>query len=413
MENFDLNFNIKNLKKFIYQENLSDFNEKKRKFENILNCKIKNEIFEILYYNSINCPGFNILNKQNSAFVQELFVESKGRLPSACKWLYKSSSKFTNSLNDTNFKNISIELNEKGYYVKKNFLNKYDVNQIKNELLDFEYFSVKNINKFIKLKNIKKENYDSAVFASNLTNKVIGKHKYLNKFITSKFIEETSKYYFECQPYLVGVVAFHTKPKDIETFSIDEKHRSAQYFHYDQAHLKFLKFFLYLNDINDINDGAHSFVESSHEKNLKLPSEKKYFETAGLRRLNNGYYTGNVKNSWITENYNKKQILDFCYPAGTLIAENTTGFHKGNNCTTEARDMISVIVAISALSPNDYKKIPTIEMNENYDHSTKEYLSIINFKERKKKEGIYKLFNQVSLFKKIKNYIYKILSKFF
>ena len=34
MENFDLNFNIKNLKKFIYQENLSDFNEKKRKFEN-------------------------------------------------------------------------------------------------------------------------------------------------------------------------------------------------------------------------------------------------------------------------------------------------------------------------------------------------------------------------------------------
>ena len=107
MENFDLNLNIKNIKKFIYQENLSDFNEKKGKFENILNCKIKDEIFEILYYNSINCSGFNILNKQNSSFVQELFVESKGRLPSACKWLYKSSSKFTNSLNAYFFSTFS------------------------------------------------------------------------------------------------------------------------------------------------------------------------------------------------------------------------------------------------------------------------------------------------------------------
>ena len=57
MENFDLNFNIKNLKKFIYQENLSDFNEKKRKFENIFNCKIKNEIFKtLLQLNKL--PGF-------------------------------------------------------------------------------------------------------------------------------------------------------------------------------------------------------------------------------------------------------------------------------------------------------------------------------------------------------------------
>ena len=52
-----------------------------------------------LYYNSINCPGFNILNKQNSHLYKN-YLLNKGRLPSACKWLYKSSSKFTNSLND-------------------------------------------------------------------------------------------------------------------------------------------------------------------------------------------------------------------------------------------------------------------------------------------------------------------------
>ena len=46
---------------------------------------------------------------------------------------------------------------------------------------------------------------------------------------------------------------------------------SAQYFHYDLAHLKFLKFFIYLNDINQPSDGAHSFIKKTHESNLKLP----------------------------------------------------------------------------------------------------------------------------------------------
>ena len=38
---------------------------------------------------------------------------------------------------------------------------------------------------------------------------------------------------------------------------------------------------------------------------------------------------------------------------------------------------------------------------------------IESLKEREKKESVYKQFNRVSLFKKIKNAIYKILSKFF
>ena len=74
MENFDTNINIKNLKKFIYQENQSDFNEKKQKFENILNLKITNDIFELLYFNSKICPSFNIVSREKSNFIQDLFV---------------------------------------------------------------------------------------------------------------------------------------------------------------------------------------------------------------------------------------------------------------------------------------------------------------------------------------------------
>ena len=106
MENFDINVNIKNLKSFIYQENQNDFNEKKQKFENILNCKIRNDIFELLYFNSKICPSFNIVSREKSTFIQDLFVQSKGKLPIACKWLYQSNSNITNSLNDKNYLNI-------------------------------------------------------------------------------------------------------------------------------------------------------------------------------------------------------------------------------------------------------------------------------------------------------------------
>ena len=412
MENFDINVNIKNLKSFIYQENQNDFNEKKQKFENILNCKIRNDIFELLYFNSKICPSFNIVSREKSTFIQDLFVQSKGKLPIACKWLYQSNSNITNSLNDKNYLNISNELNEKGYFIKKNFLTSNEIAQIKKELQDFEYFSVKDIFKVFKLNEIKTENLNSSVFASNLTSKLIKKDSILNKLLTSKFIENVSRYYYECNPYLVGAVAFHTKPKNIETFDNSERHMSAQFYHYDGSHLKFLKFFIYLNDINDVNDGAHSFVEGSHESNLKLPLDKKDFEEAGLRRLNNGFYTGNVKDNWISKNYSKKQILNFCYPAGTLIIENTSGFHKANNCITKSRDMLCLSTSLSALTPNNYTRIPIIEVNENYDRTTKEYLSIVDSKERKKKEKVFNLFNKVSFFKKIKNNFHKILSKF-
>ena len=52
-------------------------------------------------------------------------------------------------------------------------------------------------------------------------------------------------------------------------------------------------------------------------------------------------------------------------------------------------------------------------MSENYDHITRDYLSIVNSKEREKKERVFNLFNKVSFFKKLKKNFQKILSKFF
>ena len=80
--------NKSSLKNFIYKGNYKDFLNQKIEFEKILTCGVNKEIFEILYFNSIVCPNINILNKEKSNFIQDLFLESKGNLPAACKWLY-------------------------------------------------------------------------------------------------------------------------------------------------------------------------------------------------------------------------------------------------------------------------------------------------------------------------------------
>jgi hypothetical protein len=48
-----------------------------------------------------------------------------------------------------------------------------------------------------------------------------------------------------------------------------------------------------------------------------------------------------------------------------LIIENTTGLHRGNNCSINSIELLSVIVALSAISPVMPDKICTEENNNN------------------------------------------------
>jgi hypothetical protein len=412
--NINSNLNSKSIKKFIYQDknNCIEFYKQKKEFENILTCHITDEIFETLYFNSKVCPSINILKKSNSSFIQDLFLGSKGHLPVACKYLYKKNSTNYNDFQDQEMLQISNHLNEKGYYVKENFYNNIDIENIKKELFKLNYFSVKNIYNQKILNVIKKENPSDSVFGSNLTGNLIKQNTFLHRFITSDYIKKVSEYYFETSPIIVGAVAIHTEPKELNKFDDLEKHLSAQYFHYDQAHLKFLKFFLYLNHIQQSSDGSHCFVEGSHENKLKFPQEEKYFQKSSLRRLKNGMLTGNVTDEWIKKNYADNKVVDFCYPAGTLIVENTTGFHKGNNCTTNPRDIISIIVSLSSLSANDNSRIPEIEIkNTNQSSCDKIYFDLIDTSKRSFNNKVYNNFNKLTFLEIIKKIQKKVLNK--
>jgi hypothetical protein len=91
--------------------------------------------------------------------------------------------------------------------------------------------------------------------------------------------------------------------------------RAAQLFHFDMDRIRWVKFFVYLTDV-DVHNGPHCFVAKSH-KTKGIPNEI----------LSRGYTR--ISDKDIRAIYSSDRILEFAGPAGTIIAEDTRGLHKG------------------------------------------------------------------------------------
>ncbi|MFZ1149168.1 MAG: hypothetical protein WAR76_05475 [Xanthobacteraceae bacterium] len=87
---------------------------------------------------------------------------------------------------------------------------------------------------------------------------------------------------------------------------------NAHAYHYDNDGPAFLKFFVYVSDIGT-ESGPHSFIQGSHHRQ-KPPQ---------LRRA--GLYDRDA----ILAFYGQDNEMVFTAPAGTVLAEDTAGFHKG------------------------------------------------------------------------------------
>ena len=83
-------------------------------------------------------------------------------------------------------------------------------------------------------------------------------------------------------------------------------------YHYDNDGPAFLKFFFYLTDVEE-DTGAHRFIRGTHGHRKPAPYRisRRYDETALL-----DYFGAD------------KEVV-FSAPAGTIIAEDTAGFHRG------------------------------------------------------------------------------------
>ncbi len=83
-------------------------------------------------------------------------------------------------------------------------------------------------------------------------------------------------------------------------------------FHYDNDGPKFLKFFIYLSD-SDENSGAHVYIKKTNNSSLRkefVPS-KRYSDEE------------------LTAHFGQENVVTLSAKAGTIIAEDTSGFHRG------------------------------------------------------------------------------------
>ena len=109
------------------------------------------------------------------------------------------------------------------------------------------------------------------------------------------------------QPVIMDEVAFWwTTNRRAEDANIN-----AQMFHQDRDRLSFLKFFIYLTDVTP-DTGPHVYLRGSHRS---IPPS--------LRR------DGRLTDEAVREAGLGHEIKELCGPAGTLMAVDTIGLHKG------------------------------------------------------------------------------------
>ena len=104
------------------------------------------------------------------------------------------------------------------------------------------------------------------------------------------------------------------------------KDTSTTMFHRDNNSKNFLKVFFYLNDVTDDADGPFTYVEGSH-----------------ILRKETGYTIGSRwPDDQIEELYGKTKIIPLRANMGDLLIANTTGFHKGLQCSAATRGMLTL-----------------------------------------------------------------------
>lgn len=110
--------------------------------------------------------------------------------------------------------------------------------------------------------------------------------------------------YIGCRPILTSVTLWLDPVFDGSS--------PAHVYHFDNDGPGFLKFFIYLSDV-DSETGAHTYIQGSHghHKPEAFHLSRRY-EQDDLKR-----------------HYGADNEIVFAAPAGTILVEDTTGFHRG------------------------------------------------------------------------------------
>ena len=117
-------------------------------------------------------------------------------------------------------------------------------------------------------------------------------------------LHQIAQRYIGCQPILTSVTLWLDPVFDGPS--------PAHVYHFDNDGPGFLKFFIYLSDV-DSETGAHTYIQGSHSHHKPEAFHlSRRYERDDLMRY-----------------YGADNEIVFAAPAGTILAEDTTGFHRG------------------------------------------------------------------------------------
>jgi hypothetical protein len=165
----------------------------------------------------------------------------------------------------------------------------------------------------------------------------IAKIPTVQKMITEGPYCAIAQEYLGCRPVLALVTLFIDKPS--------ERANGSYTYHYDNEGPGFLKFFFFLTDVK-VGTGAHYFIAGSQANTKPKPVSRAGFRSE--EELFNVY------------GRDREKIMQG--PAGTILAEDTMGFHRGSSLTQNYRLMMQFEFSAIAVPTEDELLRPLISV---------------------------------------------------
>lgn len=244
----------------------------------------------------------------------------------------------TNLLNEID--EFKASMNHNGYYQFETRMNVDELINLKESLslMPLEYFDFQtNENKIAPNKNNSINTNKLSRLKDDLVNSQM-----VRDWALSRDIVTLAQEYLGSRPICDLLASWISLPTRNEKM----KSKAAQKFHFDMDRIKFIKFFVYLTDVSKKN-GPHCYIKSS---NRRLPFK--------LRK------DGRFEDEQIISTYGIENYTEIEGCAGTIIAVDTRGFHKGVPLVEGKRDILQVEYSNSTYGHN-YLKSNIVTSNLN------------------------------------------------
>ena len=210
-----------------------------------------------------------------------------------------------NKVNNISTSEIVSDLNKKGYHILNKKLSEDKCLQIKKNVLDKNFCPY---NSKIKIKGNtilgRQQVIDNAsTFWISRQDDVFSIPE-VKELVTDPFLLNIIQKYLGCNPILCQTNLWYScKGNKIER---------TQHFHQDYDDINFLKIFIYLSNVDE-SSGAHSYISTSINNIIEPP----------------GYQPSTRLTDTFAKNTYGDKIKLFIGDIGTIIIENTNGFHRG------------------------------------------------------------------------------------